>query len=103
MNREELDRLWHDDRHWRCFKEIYVCPEDPRLFVKKRTAFGWTFNFARKTAIPTMILMVVTLMAPLMAGVSRGDKLSIGLGIAVMLAILASWVAVSIRSERGDN
>ena len=50
-----------------------------------------------------MILMVVTLVAPLMAGVSRGDKLSVGLGIGATLAILAGWVAVSIRSERGGN
>lgn len=103
MNREELDRLWHDDRHWRLFKEIYVCPEDPRLFVKKRSACGWTFNFARKTAIPTLILMVVTMGAPVVAMVSRGDKVSVGLGIGTTLVVLAGWVAVSIRSERGGN
>ena len=103
MNREELDRLWQDDRHWHCFKEVYVCPQDPRLFVKKRSAGGWTFNFARKAAIPTLILMVVTLAGPLMAEVSRGDKVSVGLGIITTFAIVAGWVAISIRSERGEN
>lgn len=103
MTREELDRLWRDDRHWRFFKDVYVCPEDPRLFVKKRSGGGWTFNFARKTAIPTLILMVVTTVTPLLAGVSRGDKLSVGLGIGATLLVLAGWVAASIRSERGGN
>jgi hypothetical protein len=50
-----------------------------------------------------MILIPITLLAPLMAGVARGDKVGIGLGIGTAIAVLAGWVALSIRSERGGN
>ncbi|MEF2966144.1 DUF5808 domain-containing protein [Paenibacillus sp. M1] len=34
-----------DDRHWK-LGSIYFNPQDPSIFVEKRTGIGWTFNFA---------------------------------------------------------
>ena len=41
------ERDWHDAKNWRLLNSIYVAPQDPRVWVRKRKPeFGWTVNFA---------------------------------------------------------
>lgn len=43
---------------------IYINPEDKRIIVRKRTGLGWTLNFARPMAVPTLILTIAYALAP---------------------------------------
>lgn len=45
------------------FVLFYFNPEDPRLFLPKRTGLGWTINFAQPLAYVILILMVIGLAA----------------------------------------
>jgi uncharacterized membrane protein len=41
------EREWHNAKNWRFLNLIYVAPQDPRVWVRKRQPeFGWTLNFA---------------------------------------------------------
>jgi uncharacterized membrane protein len=42
--------------HYRCGM-FYANPEDPRLWVPKRTGYGWTLNFARPAAYGVMLAL----------------------------------------------
>jgi Predicted membrane protein len=49
MNRErsQFDRISRDqDQHWK-LGSLYWNPEDPAIFVEKRSGIGWTLNFAK--------------------------------------------------------
>jgi protein-S-isoprenylcysteine O-methyltransferase Ste14 len=43
---------------------IYINPDDRRIIVRKKSRLGWTFNFARPLAIPTLILTCAYVLAP---------------------------------------
>jgi uncharacterized membrane protein len=68
MNRErsQFDRLNRDqDRHWK-LGSLYWNPEDPAIFVEKRSGLGWTLNWAKPSAWfiifgPIILLAVVPL------------------------------------------
>ncbi len=60
--KEELDRLWQDERHWGSGSlGIYFCREDPRLVVPKRGLPGGTFNMAHAAAVPILTGIIVLL------------------------------------------
>jgi hypothetical protein len=62
---ERLDQLWKDSSNW-TGGLFYHSKEDPRVIVPKRQKWrGWTMNFARVSAIPVLILMILFLVAPL--------------------------------------
>ncbi len=45
---------------------IYYCKADPRVIVPKRQKWmGWTINFARASAFPTLIGLVAFISLPL--------------------------------------
>ena len=73
MNKEELQKLWEDERNWgHGSLGGYFCKEDPRLVVPKRRLTGGTFNLAHRLAIPILtaiilLLVVLVLMGWLMA------------------------------------
>ena len=65
MTREEIEarRKGPWKSKWR---HIYYCPEDPRVIVPRGIKWmGWTINFARPSAIPTLLLIVAFLIIPL--------------------------------------
>jgi uncharacterized membrane protein len=43
-----------DDRHWK-LGAIYFNPQDPTIFVEKRTGIGWTMNFANPISWITLL------------------------------------------------
>lgn len=77
---------------------IYVCRDDPRIVVRQRTLFGWTWNFGNSWAFPTIILAALTAVGPLLLGWWMGVRselelfLLLGAGFAVVV-LMASRCA----------
>jgi hypothetical protein len=64
MTENEINELWKDPTNWRV-GFVYYCKDDPRVIVPKRLKItGWTLNLAYPWAIPTLILMIVGVLAP---------------------------------------
>jgi len=64
MTENEINELWKDPRNWRV-AFVYYCKDDPRVIVPKRLKItGWTLNFAHPWAIPTLILIIIAVLAP---------------------------------------
>ena len=64
MTENEINELWKNPKSWRAVL-IYYCKDDPRVIVPKRLKFtGWTLNFANPWAVPTLILMILCVLAP---------------------------------------
>lgn len=49
-----------DDRYWK-LGAIYFNPQDPTLFVEKRTGIGWTMNFANPISWLTLLGILVVI------------------------------------------
>ena len=65
MTREEIETSRKDSRKSK-WRHIYFCKEDPRVIVPRGIKWmGWTLNFARPSAIPTLLLIVAFLIIPL--------------------------------------
>jgi len=44
---------------------LYFNRNDPRIIVPKRfRSMGWTMNFARPMAVPSLLLMIAVILAP---------------------------------------
>jgi len=94
MDRDELNRLWADDRHWNRWG-VYRCAEDPRLIVPKRIRWtGWTANIAHGfsvKAVALFILILVLALAPLLSVVLFQEQptwLSVIIAVAVSLGLV---------------
>ena len=62
---EDLEALWKSPENWKA-GSIYYCKADPRVIVPKRQKWmGWTINFARASAFPTLIGLVAFISLPL--------------------------------------
>ncbi len=86
MTKEELIRLWQDDRNWR--GGLYRCQEDPRVIVPKRTTWGgWTVNFAHPMAWPAILASVVIAAGPTMGLVALGVQEPKWILAAIVLSI----------------
>jgi uncharacterized membrane protein len=69
VNRDELHRLWEDERHWGHGPlGGYFCKEDPRLVVPKRRLVGGTFNLAHRLAIPILTAIILLLVVLVVMG-----------------------------------
>ncbi|HUJ72835.1 MAG TPA: DUF5808 domain-containing protein [Verrucomicrobiae bacterium] len=72
MTREEIEACWNDRRNWK-WVGIYFCKADPRVIVPKhRKWMGWTLNFARPSAVPTLLLILAFVIVPLRMVERRG-------------------------------
>jgi uncharacterized membrane protein len=78
MNKEELQKLWEDERHWgHGWLGGYFCKEDPRLVVPKRRLVGGTFNLAHRLAIPILTAIMVVLILLVLIGWLRAANLAL--------------------------
>jgi hypothetical protein len=69
VNKEELQKLWEDERHWgHGSLGCYFCKEDPRLVVPKRRLIGGTFNLAHHSAIPLLTAIFLLLVVLIVVG-----------------------------------
>ena len=72
MTQEEIEACWKDPRNrkWGIF---YYCKADPRAIVPRRLKWmGWTFNAARPSAIPVVLLLLAILAVPVFIVAAKG-------------------------------
>ena len=65
MNREQAEQLRLDDRHWK-LGVIYWCKNDPRVIVRNRWLFGWTWNFGNPHVFIVLFAFVAAFLAPIL-------------------------------------
>lgn len=65
MNREQAEKLRLDDRHWK-LGVIYSCKKDPRVIVRNRWLFGWTWNFGHPYVFIVLSVFVAVLLVPIL-------------------------------------
>ena len=58
MTRSEAETLRGDIKNWR-WGIIYNCPKDPRVIVRNRFVFGWTWNFGHSSVFIWIGLAVI--------------------------------------------
>ncbi len=56
METPELKQLRMDSNHWK-LGVIYYCKQDPRVIVRNRQMFGWTWNFGHSWALPIILML----------------------------------------------
>ncbi len=54
-----------DDANW-MFGVIYFCRDDPRVIVRNRFSFGWTWNFGHRGVWLVLPAYVMAFFSPLM-------------------------------------
>jgi hypothetical protein len=85
--------------NWYLFS-FYFNRKDPRIIVPKRiSSMGWTMNFARPMAIPSLLLMIAVVLAPF----EIFDRLQIdshqARGIIAIIEIIGLIVFCSWRAD----
>ncbi|RED51721.1 DUF1648 domain-containing protein [Cohnella lupini] len=74
ISRQKLDQhsdpIIKEDRYWKA-GAFYYNPEDPALFVSKRTGFGWTLNYGRPLSWVVSIGILVIPLVILIFGVTH--------------------------------
>ncbi|MBD3922107.1 DUF1648 domain-containing protein [Paenibacillus sp. PR3] len=98
MNRErsQFDRISRDqDRHWK-LGTLYWNPEDPAIFVEKRSGIGWTINFARPSAWLVLFGPIILIaLVPLIDSNIMVRK-STGLGWRFDYTQVGTWVVLAL-------
>jgi hypothetical protein len=99
MTREEIEACWKDPRNYK-WGIIYFCKEDPRVIVPRRIKWmGWTLNFARPSAVPTLLLVVAFLVVPLRMVEGQGDVTVFLTGVAEIIVVCLLCAYLSSRTE----
>ena len=87
LERSELERVHASPASWLLYF-IYFAPKDPRIIVKKRVgAMGWTLNFARPLALPTLIAVIAVVMGAFRLAATWDLSQSAQLGIAIVIIL----------------
>ena len=98
MTREEIEACWKDPRNRKW--GIYYCKADPRVIVPRHWKWmGWTLNFARPSAIPTVLLIVAFLVVPLRMVEGRGDVTVFLTGAGEILGVCLLSAYLSSRTK----
>lgn len=61
MSQKEINEAeWHDERNWHYgWLGVYYAPRDTRAWVPKRKPwYGWTVNFANRSGVLTLLLIM---------------------------------------------
>jgi hypothetical protein len=100
MASPELERLWHDPRHW-VAPGIYRCAADPRIIVPKQWRWmGWTLNFAHRSAWLVLLGAMALLVGPVLI-VGLTSRLTGATVLAILApSILLVCLAAAWESER---
>ncbi|MDB6003021.1 MAG: hypothetical protein JWR15_8 [Prosthecobacter sp.] len=93
----ELDHIHASPENW-YFHVFYFASLDPRIIVKKRLGvLGWTLNFARPLAVPTLLGLVTSLMSAfkLAATWDLSQPAQFGVAVVIILALVnfCRWMA----------
>jgi hypothetical protein len=101
MTQEEIEACWKDPRNrkWGIF---YYCKADPRAIVPRRLKWmGWTFNAARPSAIPVVLLLLAILAVPIFIVTAQGARDGIVLitGAAAITVVCLLCAYLSSRTK----
>jgi hypothetical protein len=101
MTRAEIEACWRDPKNYK-WGLIYYCRADPRAIVPRRYKWmGWTVNFARPSAIPTVGFLLAVLVVPIRILTARGAATGIVL-VAGGLALAAVCPLCAYLSSRTE-
>ncbi len=77
---------------------IYLCRDDPRVFVRNRWVVGWTWNFGHRLVFPAMLASIGLIVGPAVWFLSRGEG---PLGFTAFFVGLIALVFVAHRIASG--
>lgn len=63
MEQSTYEAMRMNPANWK-LSIVYYCPDDPRVVVRQRFPFGWTWNFGHPLVLPAILLAVVVFLAP---------------------------------------
>jgi hypothetical protein len=101
MTREEFETCWKDPRN-RKWGVFYYCRADPRVIVPKHPQWmGWTFNAARPSAIPVVLLLLALLAVPvfIVAAMGAGNGIVLIAATATIIVVCLLCAYLSARTE----
>ena len=101
MTREEAERLRSNPGHW-SLGVVYHCKEDPRVIVRNRWIFGWTWNFGHPYALVVLILFVAVFLAPILVIAPIFDSSTTELAI-MYVVVFAALVSIAHYIARGPR
>ena len=101
MTRDEIEACWKDPRN-RKWGVFYYCKADPRAIVPRRLKWmGWTFNAARPSAIPVVLLFFAFLAVPVLIVQAKGAGIGVQLvtGAVAITVVYLLCAHLSSRTE----
>ena len=81
---------------------IYHCRDDPRVIVRNRLPFGWTWNFGHPRVWPALMLTVFGLFTPVVLAWLLGMLSPFVLG-AILFVTLCAIVFIASRIARDPD
>ncbi len=93
MTGDEAERLRMDPGHW-TLGVVYHCKQDPRVIVRNRWFFGWTWNFGHPLAFVVLILFVAVFLAPILVIAPMVDASRAELALTYVI-VFAAFVGIS--------
>lgn len=92
----------HDDpRNW-TLGTIYHCKDDPRVIVRNRLPFGWTWNFGHARVWPALALTVLGFFAPVVLAARLGVTSTLALAV-ILIATLGAIMFIASRIARDPD
>lgn len=76
-----------DPANWK-FGIVYFCPDDPRVIVRQRLLFGWTWNFANPWVIPGIFAAILVFAGPATLAWYLGVRSTVVFGSLLLLGLL---------------
>lgn len=98
MNRErsQFDRISRDqDQHWK-LGSLYWNPQDPAIFIEKRSGIGWTMNWAHPSAWLVLFGPIVLIALVSLLGTPIMVRKTSGLGWTFDFTQPATWVLLAL-------
>jgi len=101
-----LDKLWSEPGNWRA-GIIYICKDDPRVIVPKRSKWGgWTLNFTHPAAWLVLLVSILSILVPvallsLTRTATAGVCLGFSAAVVVFWSVLSRVLSSAKRYENG--
>ncbi|MDH3456900.1 MAG: hypothetical protein OER90_08665 [Gemmatimonadota bacterium] len=99
MTREDAEALRRDPRHWH-LGILYSCRQDPRVVVRNRWFFGWTWNWSHPMVLPAIVAAVLLVLVPSLYVTTRVTPLA---GFGTAMGTVAVVVLLGYRSATGPR
>ncbi len=100
-NPTRYQKMHDDPANW-TLGTIYHCKDDPRVIVRNRLPFGWTWNFGHPRVWPALMLTVFCFFMPIVVAWQLGVLSPLVLS-AILLATLGVIVWLASRIARDPD